>query len=82
MLCVLVLQTEQDVKEKMSSGHITVDQLAYDIRSKFGRPLQRKARTTTFGAFHMLQDERQKQVEERRMKREQEQAKATAENNT
>ncbi|DBA94350.1 hypothetical protein WJX77_011518 [Trebouxia sp. C0004] len=77
-----LLQTEQEVKEKMSSGHVTMDQLAYKIRSKYGRPYQRKARTSTFGAFQSLQDERQKQVEKRRMKLEQEQAKATAEQNT
>ncbi len=82
MLCVLVLQTEQEVKEKMSSEHVTIDQLAYSIRSKYGRPFQRKPRTSTFGAFQSLQDERQKQVEKRRMKLEQERAKATAEKNT
>ncbi len=82
MLCALALQTESDVKEKMSSGHVTIDQLAYNIRSKHGRPFQRKSCTSKFGDFHMLQDERQKQVEKRRMKREQERAKATAEKNT
>lgn len=77
-----ILKTEQEVKEKMTSGHVTIDQLAYNIRSKYGRPFQRKAHTSTFGAFQMLQDERQKQVEKRRLKLEQERAKATAEKNT
>ncbi|DBA89748.1 TPA: hypothetical protein ACH3X2_004626 [Trebouxia sp. C0005] len=77
-----ILKTELEMKEKMSSGHVTVDQLAYNIRSKYSRPLQRKPRTSTFGAFQSLQDERQKQVEKRCMKLEQERAKATAEKNT
>ena len=81
-VCELVLQTELGVKEKMSSGHATTDQLVNAIRPKYGRLFQRKARTSSSGPFHILQDERQKQVEEVRMKREQDRAKATAEKNT
>ncbi len=82
MLCALVLQVESDTKEEMSSGHSTIDQLAYNIRSKHGSPFLRKPRTSSIGPFHILQEKRQKHVEEQRMKREQERAKATAEKNT
>lgn len=79
MLYAIVLQVEL---AKMSCGHDTIDQLAYNIRSKHGSPFQRKPCTSSIGPFQILQDKRQKHVEEQRMKREQEQAKAAAEKNT
>ncbi len=82
MLCALVLQVGLDTEKLLASGHDTVDQLAYNIRSKHGSPFQRKPRTSSIGPFQILQDKRQKHVEEQRMKREQERAKATAEKNT
>ncbi len=81
MLCALVLQVELDT-EKMCSGHDTIGQLAYNFRSKHGSPFLRKPRTSSIGPFQILQDKRQKHVEEQRMKREQERAEATAEKNT
>ncbi|DBB12063.1 TPA: hypothetical protein ACH3X3_006176 [Trebouxia sp. C0006] len=77
-----ILKVGLDTEKLLASGHDTIDQLAYNIRSKHGSPFQRKPRTSSIGPFQVLQDKRQKHVEEQRMKREQEQAKATAEKST
>ncbi|KAL0024093.1 hypothetical protein WJX79_006591 [Trebouxia sp. C0005] len=50
-----ILKTELEMKEKMSSGHVTVDQLAYNIRSKYSRPLQRKPRQAPNGRREQAQ---------------------------